>query len=434
MFRSIQSIYDFYDYQAQKLVSKRLYSVDGYLIKARSLLILWTCTTTVMWFYVLYCLLAFPVNSPVPWGGLFFTIIHTASPWVFKRSESFIIAGLNISISGLGFQTLFCIFTGGVYSPAAIWLTFHPVILGFFGTTSWIFFSVTLNFLIIMGMYVAGFSQSLPHDNLMPLFRDGMILTSYIGLDILVAIFTATAIKINLKKNQELNNSKYLTENLVRILCHDIKNPLSIIQISSKYLKPDADTAKWVDRIAVASNDIQRITDSVNSWISHRDGKLEMHNEIISVKDISEHLELAFEDKLREKNLTLKLNMLCNNNCIWGDKTAVFYQVFNNLISNAIKFSYDNSQIDVNFKADDSKVRVEVRDYGIGIRDELIDKVFSPILVTSSPGTHNEKGTGFGLTIVATIVEKMEGKIYIENMKNYSQKGTRVEVVFPKHS
>jgi signal transduction histidine kinase len=276
--------------------------------------------------------------------------------------------------------------------------------------------------------------NSLPHDELIPAFRDGMILTSYVGLDILVAIFTATAIKINLKKNQELNNSKYLTENLIRILCHDIKNPLSVIQISTRYLYPSQpNTPKWVDRINQAATDIQRIADSVNSWISHRDGKVDLRNEIISVQDISEHISMAFEDKLREKNLTLKLNLHCDNVFIWGDRTAVFFQVFNNLVSNAIKFSYDNSQIDVNFKADACNVRVEVRDYGVGIHDELIDKVFSPFIVTSLPGTHNEKGTGFGLTIVSTIVEKMEGKIKIENMnKHHGQKGTRVEVVFPK--
>lgn len=433
MLTSVQHIYDFYDHLALSLISKRLESVDGYLIKARALLILWTCTTIVMWFYVLYCMFAFSLSSPVPWGGLIFTIIHTASPWVFKKTQSFIVAGLNISLSGLVFQTFFCLYTGGVYSPAAIWLTFHPVILGFFGNTGWIFFSVTLNFLILVCMYTAGLLNALPHDELLPLFRDGMILTSYVGLDVLVAIFTATAIKINLKKNQELNKNKDLTENLVRILCHDIKNPLYVIQLSSRYLNPvQANTPKWIDRIVTASNDIQQIIESVNSWIAHRDGKVSMHPDIISVKDIVEHLDLSFEEKLREKQLELKLNVRCENHCIRGDKTAVFHQVFSNLISNAIKFSYEKSIIEVNISSDRETVCFEFRDYGVGIHESLIDKVFSPFSVTSSPGTHNEKGTGFGLPIVATIIEKMDGKIMIENMQKYpGQQGTRVEVMFP---
>jgi signal transduction histidine kinase len=436
MWKSVQNIYDFYDHVAQCLITKRLQQEDGFQIKARALLILWSCTTIVMWFYVLYCMLAFPFSSPVPWAGLLFTIIHTASPWVFKYSQSFIVAGLTNSLSGLGFQTFFCLYTGGVYSPAAIWLTFHPVILGFFGNTGWIFFSVTLNFLILVCMYTLDLMNMLPHDELQPLFRDGMILTSYVGLDVLVAIFTVTAIRINYKKNQELNNSKDLTENLVRILCHDIKNPLSVIQISSRYLYPvQANTPKWAERIVHASDDIKRITDSVTSWISHRDGKLKMHYEVISVKDIIEHLEMAFEERLREKNLSMKFNMHCSNHCIWGDRTAVFFQIFNNLVSNAIKFSFENLHIEVNFSADDSNLYAEVRDHGVGIPDELIDKVFSPFAVTSCPGTHNEKGTGFGLPIVATVIEKMNGKILIENMKKIpGQQGTRVEVVFPKHS
>lgn len=436
MKKAVRNILDFYDRYGESLTTKQLHAVDGYQIKTRALLILWTCTTTVMWFYVVYCLYAFPSNSPVPWGGLAFTIIHTASPWIFKFSQSFIVAGLNISLSGLGFQTLFCLFTGGVYSPAAIWLTFHPVILGFFGSTGWIFFSVTLNFLIIVCMYTAGLLNVLPANGLQPIFRDGMILTSYIGLDVLVAIFTATAIKINLKKNQELNHSRDLTENLVRILCHDIKNPLSVIQISSNYLYPaQENTPKWVERIVHASNDIRQIADSVTLWISHRDGKVTMLNEPISIKDMIEHLDIAFEDKLREKNIHLRLNMLCQNHTILGDKSAVFYQVLNNLVSNAIKFSYENSNIDVNFSATESNVVIEVRDHGTGIHEELIEKVFSPFSVVSCPGTNNERGTGFGLSIVSTIIEKLDGRVMIENMKKYpQQKGTRVEVVFPKHS
>ncbi|WPU66539.1 sensor histidine kinase [Peredibacter starrii] len=436
MKKAVQNIFDFYDRYAETLITKRLHSIDGYQIKARALLILWTCTTTVMWFYVIYCLYAFPVNSPVAWGGLTFTIIHTASPWIFKFSQSFLMAGLNISLSGLGFQTLVCIYTGGVYSPAAIWLTFHPVILGFFGGTAWIFFSVTLNCLIIVCMYTAGLLNVLPPNQLQPLLKDGMILTSYIGLDVLVAIYTVMAFKINLKKKQELNHSKDLTENLVRILCHDIKNPLSVIQISSNYLnRPQENTAKWVERIVIASNDIRQIADSVTLWISHRDGKVTMLQEPISIKDMIEHLDMAFEDKLREKNILLRLNMLCQNHCILGDKSAVYYQVLNNLVSNAIKFSYENSTIDVNFKATESHVMIEVRDYGTGIHEELIEKVFSPFSVVSCPGTHNERGTGFGLSIVATIIEKLEGRIMIENMKKIPhQKGTRVEVTFPKHS
>ncbi len=386
-----------------------------------------------MWFYVLYSILAFPLSSPVPWGGLIFTLIHTLSPYVFKKTQSLLAAGLNISLSGLGFQTLFCLFTGGVYSPAAIWLTFHPVILGFFGSTGWILFSVGLNTLIIGSMYIAGHLGALPLDELDPLFRDGMIITSYVGLDVLVAIFTVTAIKINLKRNQELHRSKDMTENLVRVLCHDINNPLSIIQVASKKISPARieSSPQYAEKIIRAGNDIQRITQSVTSWISHKDGKQKLKHQLITVGDIIDHLEFAFEDQLKTKNLTMKINRTTDEDAIWGDRTAIFYQVFNNLISNAIKFSFEHSIIEINFSSNDKNVIIEVRDHGVGIKPELIGKVFSPYAMTSDTGTRNEKGTGFGLPIVATVVERMNGRISIENMnRGPGEQGTRVQVVF----
>lgn len=431
----LQSIYSFYDKQAEKLIVDSPQLADGTYIKTRALLILWTCTTFVMWFYVLYSILAFPLSSPVPWGGLIFTLIHSISPYVFKRTQSLLAAGLNISLSGLGFQTLFCLFTGGVYSPAAIWLTFHPVILGFFGSTGWILFSVGLNTFIIATMYIAGHFGLLPLDELNPLFRDGMILTSYVGLDILVAIFTVTAIKINLKKNEELNKSKDMTENLVRVLCHDINNPLSIIQVASKKISPSRSkqSPQYAEKIIRAGNDIQRITQSVTSWISHKDGKQKLKHQLITVGEIIEHLQFAFEDQLKTKNLTMQINNSTDQDAIWGDKTALFYQVINNLISNAIKFSFEHSTIEINFSSNDQKVFIEVRDHGVGIKPDLIEKVFSPYAMTSNLGTRNEKGTGFGLPIVATVVERMNGSISIENMnRGPGEQGTRVQVVFPK--
>lgn len=433
----IQNIYVFYDRLAVCLLGKKSELLqDLTIMKTRALLILWTSTTIVMWFYVLYCFFAFPSSSPVPWGGLFLTIFHSLSPLIFKYTQSFVITGLTISLTGLGFQTLFCIYTGGVYSPAAIWLTFHPVILGFFGSMGWIAFSVTLNFFIVIALYLAGKMNMLPPDLLLPLFRDGMIITSYVGLDVLVAIFTIMAIKLNLKKNDELQRSRDLTENLVRVLCHDINTPLSIIQVSGRQIHPvkNPNTPIFAEKIVRASSDIHRIIQSVSSWIAHRDGKMKLKHQLITVKEIIEHLHFAFEDKLKEKNLTLLIHCDCENHAIWGDKTAVFYQVFNNLLSNAIKFSHENSKIEVHFYRENDLLHVGIRDHGVGIDNELIDKVFSPYAVTTSPGTKNEKGTGFGLPIVATVVEKMEGKVTIENMAFAGEQGTRVNLLFPLHS
>ncbi len=213
-------------------------------------------------------------------------------------------------------------------------------------------------------------------------------------------------------------------------------NP-GIDRVASKHLTPVEHSRMsplLAEKIQRAGNDIQKITDSVNSWIAHKDGKVKLKQQKISVQDIIEHLEFAFEDKLMEKEIKMHYTADNFDHQILGDRTAVFYQVFNNLVSNAIKFSFENSKIELAFKAENNFVHITVRDYGTGIDERIIDKVFSAYDFTTSRGTKNEKGTGFGLPIVATVIEKMDGKITIENLGNISpgERGTRVTVSLPQ--
>jgi signal transduction histidine kinase len=430
-----KNIKDFYTNFAMK-ISRQNDNPESFLIRMRAMLILWTCTTVVMWLYVFYCLVAWGPDYPVPWGGLAFTLIHCTVPLVFYYTQSFAISGVVLSLSGLCFQTLFCLYTGGVYSPAAIWLTFHPVILGFFGSTPLIILQVILNFFIVVGLYFIGKMGLLPPDILPHTFRDLMIISCYVGLDILVACFTVMAIRLNNEKNRELNNARELTDNLLRILCHDINNPLSIIKSSSKYIDPESikNNPQHAERIKRAATEIQELTRSVGSWMAYRDGKINLSKTKISVEEILDHIHFSFEDKFNEKKISLKCQKPSENFYIIGDKTAVFYQIFSNVISNAIKYSFDNSEIEISFKDGGNFVIINVTDNGVGIKPELLERVFSPYAITSSRGTKDERGTGFGLPIVATVIEKMNGKISIANRSclHPEQKGTVVTMILPK--
>lgn len=406
-------------------------------MRLRAMLMLWTCTTFVMWIYVFYCFVAWGANYPVPWGGLAFTLIHCTVPLIFYYTQSLPISGIVLSLSGLCFQTLFCVYTGGVYSPAAIWLTFHPVILGFFGSTTLIVLQVILNFFIVISLHFAGQLGLLPPDILPHIFRDWMIISCYVLLDILIAVFTVAAIRMNNEKNKELNDSRELTENLLRILCHDINNPLMIIQNSAKHLDPDSvkHHPQYAERIKRACNEIQDLTRSVGSWMAYRDGKLDLQSTQVNVKDIVDHIHFSFQDKLEEKDISLKCVVPDKNLFIIGDRTALCYQLFSNLISNAIKFSFDHSTIELIFKDEGNFVIAQVKDNGLGIRPDMVDKVFSPYDRTTSKGTHDERGTGFGLPIVATLIKKMNGKISIANRSelNPEERGTVVTIALPKN-
>lgn len=409
------------------------------VIKIQAFFASWIGTVIVMWLYVLFCSYAFGPTHNVTIFGLGFTILHSLVPLLFYLTQSLIPSSLLLSLTGLGFQTIFCVYSGGVYSPAAIWLALHPVILGFFGSIYLIIFSVILNSIIIIGMYLLGNANSLPIDVLPHFFRHLMIISSYIGLDILVATFTIATLKSNALKNAELKKSKDLTENLLRVLAHDINNPLTVLRYyivklnkESSKLNPMTLEPTVLEHLNKSSDDIQKITESVSIWISHRDGKVILNPEPISTDELIKHIQLTFEEKLKIKNITI--NFKESKNLIFlGDKNAIYYQVFNNLISNAIKFSHHNSYIDINFYKSKNRIVFEIRDHGLGISDDLAKKVFSPYEATNRRGTSNEKGTGFGLPIVTTLLKNMDGEIKLEDIKKYfpSENGVIVTVTLP---
>ncbi|MCK6595143.1 MAG: HAMP domain-containing histidine kinase [Bacteriovoracaceae bacterium] len=422
---------------AKKFIHQSHLTDQTFIYKTRALLILWAATTTVMWLYVFYCYKAFHgTNQTVVIGGTIFSILHTLSPLIFLLTQSFSVTGLWISLTGLSFQTLFCLYSGGAHSPSTIWLSFHPVILAFFGNIPLIIFSVILNTFIIITMVILGQYGFLPPNILPSLFRDGMIVTSYIGLDVLVALFTILAIRFNNSKNKELSESKELTENLVRILCHDINNPLTTMKISASLLNPEKGelNPKVLARLNRSIQDVQNIIQSVHMWNVHKDGKITLKNEQIPVAELLEHIHNSFPERLQQKSITYQVNCQANENAmIIGDRTAVFYQIINNLLSNAIKFSYENSQIMIDLFEQDNFLVFEIRDQGMGIDPDHTEKVFSPYIPTSKNGTNNEKGTGFGLPIVATIVQKMGGKISIHNrrIEDNAESGTLVKLLLP---
>jgi signal transduction histidine kinase len=103
--------------------------------------------------------------------------------------------------------------------------------------------------------------------------------------------------------------------------------------------------------------------------------------------------------------------------------------IIQNLISNAIKFTYSEGKVTVSANERNNFVEVSVTDTGIGIAKDDIEKIFSIDVQYTSLGTADEKGTGLGLIICKELVEKNGGKIWIESELD---KGSIFVVTFPK--
>ena len=131
----------------------------------------------------------------------------------------------------------------------------------------------------------------------------------------------------------------------------------------------------------------------------------------------------VLEHKWSKKDI--KINVSLQEIMILGDEDLIF-QVWINLIENAIKFSKQNGKIDIKLIKEKSNIIVTIKDYGIGMSEDELEKIFERFYQIDK--SHSEEGSGLGLAIVKRIIELSNGSIRIESKEN---KGTIVTVQLP---
>lgn len=126
---------------------------------------------------------------------------------------------------------------------------------------------------------------------------------------------------------------------------------------------------------------------------------------------VSEAISIV-ESEASKKNIQIK-SSINPQQTVLVERTSFINSVLNNLLTNAIKFSYPDSEIAVTAQTRKSSTIVHIKDNGVGMPEELASDVFDAAKATSRPGTENETGTGFGMPLVEKYVTRYGGKITI---------------------
>lgn len=249
-------------------------------------------------------------------------------------------------------------------------------------------------------------------DDIIPLRDDTNQITGYI-------IFSrrVTQQKQNEKKLESLNRSK---DNILGIVAHDLRNPITAILGLADLIKNDVHNAdKYFDLInrscKTALNIISELLDISEldrpdfmlkkepvELISYLKGIIHSNNILAADK------ELEFDFKTNVCQLNIDLN------------PGKFSRVINNLLMNAIKFSHRKEKIHltINYLPEESSVIIKVQDHGIGIPDALKSIIFDKFTKAGRKGTEGEKSLGLGMSIVKRIIELHQGKIWLESKEN----------------
>lgn len=223
------------------------------------------------------------------------------------------------------------------------------------------------------------------------------------------------------RKNRELAKLNVEKNQFIGMAAHDLRNPLSVIIGYAEYLLEDPasinsqDSLEVVATIKTASAFMLRMVDELLSLSHLESSQLELHREDL---DLAAFLagNIAVNQRLAAvKDITIAL--ACDPLPPIGLDRPKIQQVFDNLITNAIKYSHPGTQIRIRGTYDGAhgQVNVAVVDQGQGIPAGELANLFKPFQTTSVKATAGETSTGLGLAIVKRIVEGHGGRIGVES-------------------
>ena len=210
---------------------------------------------------------------------------------------------------------------------------------------------------------------------------------------------------------------------------HEFKTPLTVIKAYIDLMEMYPEDQKLVqDAKENISKETQRLHDMVDKTLQlaaleKYEFELDMQN--LQLDELLLEICSRMEGKIQKQGLQLYKDL--NPVAVYGDTESLF-QIFVNLIDNAIKYNNPKGKIYVKSYVRDYEVNIEIQDTGIGIPMELKDKVFEPFYTVDKNRSRQSGGTGLGLALVKQLVEKQKGTISIVDIE---EPGTKFLIKFP---
>ncbi|NLX62529.1 MAG: cell wall metabolism sensor histidine kinase WalK [Tissierellia bacterium] len=233
----------------------------------------------------------------------------------------------------------------------------------------------------------------------------------------------------DITEHHKLDNMR---KEFVANVSHELKTPITTIKSYTETLMDykDMDPELSYKFLTVIDNECDRMTRIVRDLLqlSNLDyNKTEWKKVECQVKDFIEDIILKLEFSIKEKNHRLTLNIEDDLPNIVIDKDGI-EQVILNVISNAIKYTPEGGHIEVAVSKKDDRIVVRVKDNGIGIPEEDVDRIFERFYRVDKGRSRELGGTGLGLSIAKEIVEANGGQIKLSSKFGV---GTEVDIVLP---
>ncbi|MBK9389962.1 MAG: PAS domain-containing protein [Bacteroidetes bacterium] len=227
-------------------------------------------------------------------------------------------------------------------------------------------------------------------------------------------------------QNSELKKLNTDKDLFITILSHDLKSPLNNLLGLSEVLMEDKSKLN-ADEIRAIANDINKLTkntsdllDELLIWARKQQGIIPFEPHNLSFTDICVEILKTLSQKASAKDISIDYSRL-DHLSVFADADMLKI-ILRNLVSNAIKFTNRNGEIQIIADKDAENVTITVSDNGIGIEPQDLIKLFDISQLATTKGTAKEKGTGLGLLLCKEFVEKHNGKIRAESLPGKGSK------------
>ncbi len=224
------------------------------------------------------------------------------------------------------------------------------------------------------------------------------------------------------KLKLQIANEKYIKANASKdkffdIIAHDLKSPFQSIMGFSSLLNDaydsidDKQKKKYIELIDTASHHVNTLIDNLLNWSRSQNDRINLVKTKFDLhKLINEKINL-FHLAFLNKKIKI-INSVPLRTTVYGDMNMISLAL-RNILSNAIKFSYSGGKVEIFATTKNHKTMISIRDYGIGMPENTIKKLFNIDNSVRTVGTQGENGTGLGLIISKEYIEKNDGAISV---------------------
>lgn len=368
----------------------------------------------------------------------FWFLMLTVPALLLRLTRNYLLSAVALCALSTIVVTYLLYISGGLDAPGIFWLTAIPLVYGILTGVPGALYGY---FVVIATLIFFWFAKSQGFaPNVVAQYGDYseeklfniVVFLAFSGFNTHYYIQGEKSLMKNLEeKNLDI-------ENLLRVLIHDIANTLSTMTYNLVKAKEDRDehnmSTQELDKIERAVDDIVNLLAQVRHLKSVKDGKAALPLKPISLSMVLNEVYDNTLPSAQQKGIKLNMDISRDRMLVNGEKTILSNVVLLNLINNAIKFSHPGGRIDLKAFSTGEEVVLEIQDYGIGIPEEIMERLFNLNAPTTRAGTQGEKGTGYGMPLVREYLQMMDGTIEVysqEETTSSSPSGTRVVLRLP---